>query len=1099
MITTNQNVKDIFDKNVTVKSNIGCTIEYNMNSLVDNIQVTSPNDYKTFPDGTKPFKKLFPIDTVIKPFRPLGAGIKYGIFGDVSLNSYTKPSSTNYQIKYRTYYPGVDTYYKYWVTPIGEAVNITITYPKTIIANKIVARFELSHSTPETWTIYGNGSQLATGSSVRPFETSGSRNYDAGSVVIYYTGSGWTTDAALHDPTKYVSLNSIRLTTGAISGKYIGVIEFSPRWVQDVTSSIVDFSIMKESSTGADDVLPVGRVSANSMSMAMNSYDSKNIVVFSKELTIDPTKVYLYKQVEIKPFLKVYHDNGTSSDSAGSYDAIPQGTFYADNWSISEYGDVNLTALDGAKILQEILAPSLLCEKYSAVAIIRRLLDSVGFTNYNFNIATNDQSVFSPTYWWTDDSKPVWSSIQELCRDSQMVAIFDEYNVLQFYTRDYIFNASRPLDWTFRYANDGDKLSNIAGLSKRDLPSANQVLVRWNSVTTSNYAQDAQPLWKSGTTYMGALSLQQSLLSSQLPVQDAAGNYTAKVYISLVAITTNEYQSAQALYEYNGYLVVNSEIIEYDAIEYKYNAADGSGWHDVDITSDADVLKYQGLAAIGSDNYYPTGRYRVKTRAAFGTKIADHYAAAQDIIDSWPGFQVVWGNGTTSSSTANVASVNATTSGNATPSNTSTSSAEAGNNKVSKSLFTITNNSKDTTKYSLAEKTFNFSTSEKYYSFGTSMFFQSTVDATEAGGGIGFFASANGLNGYYVLVQTTSNLSSKDDREIKILKVVNGKIIQMQDTQTTVEKQISGVYGGTAYKLDIKVKIETVSGIDFRVIDVYVNGRKITAIDKSATTETDPEKKVLPVTSRLAMFSMIGKSNFDYIYAIPLTEEKYKNGPLYNVYTGQYANTTLDFLFGDKVLSNLGSSSTTAGIVEEFGTTARELRKVSVKYNSRPGYPIYPSTGVNNFIQIIGSKLSSFGAEVYLLNNAGTYVPLDDAGMSSFSIIGNYVVQSGQHDYLESSINEYTTPEPVIFESTWIQTEADARGVSKWIKNQWSKQQRVVDLTVFANPLVSVGDVITINYPSNDLDGTQKFIVTSVANTYNQGLETTLTARSIYS
>lgn len=654
MIIANDNVKSILDKSTSTNLQAGCTFEYNMNSLVDNITVASPNDYATI-NGSKPFKKLFPIDTIIKPFRPVGAGIKYGIYGDVTLGTYRDPSTPTYPLNYRTYYPGIDTYYKYWVAPKDTAVDVTITYPKTIITNKIVARFELSHSTPGSWTIYGNGTQLATGTSIVPFQTSGIKNYNAGTVTIYYTGTAWTTNESLHNVSSNVSLTSVKITAPAVSGKYIGLIELSPKWVVDVTPNLVSFSISKESSTGADDILPVGKVSANSLSLDMNSYDGRNVLSFSKENTLDNTKTYLYKQVEIKPYFKLYHTDGLLTDSNGKYDKILQGTFFSHEWSISEFGDVSLTALDGSKILQEILAPSILCDKYSATAIIRTLLDAVGFTNYNFNTIENDTSIFSPSFWWTDDSKPVWSSIQELCRDSQMVACFDEYNVLQFYTRDYMFSANRTTDWSFRYAAEGTSpnilLPNISSLSKKDLPSANQVLVRWTSVTTSQYSQDSQPLWKSGTTYMGALSLQKTIYDTDIPVM-VNNLYTTKVYIALAPIITNAYQNIQALYEYSGYLVVDSEILEYDAIEYQYvpsNSAElvtptevATGLKLVDITSDSDVLKYQGQAAIGSDNYGPSGRYRIKTRGAFGTSVATHIAGAKEILDAWPGYEVIW-------------------------------------------------------------------------------------------------------------------------------------------------------------------------------------------------------------------------------------------------------------------------------------------------------------------------------------------------------------------------------------------------------------------------------------------------------------------------
>ena len=52
-------------------------------------------------------------------------------------------------------------------------------------------------------------------------------------------------------------------------------------------------------------------------------------------------------------------------------------------------------------------------------------------------------------------------------------------------------------------------------------------------------------------------------------------------------------------------------------------------------------------------------------------------------------------------------------------------------------------------------------------------------------------------------------------------------------------------------------------------------------------------------------------------------------------------------------------------------------------------------------------------------------------------------------------------------------------------------------MQVFGNPLVSVGDIITINYPSNSLDGTQKFVVMNVSNSFNEGLETSITARTL--
>jgi len=642
MISASPQVKTLLEQDTTILVNTGCQLEYNMNTLVDNIVVTGAQISRTDAAGNpyQPFKKLFPIDSVVKPFRPIKAGVKYAIVGDIATNSYKDPRVSTYPYNYRTYYPGIETSYKYYVSDKNTGLDVTATYPKTILTNKIVVRFELAHSTPPTWTIYNGATQIATGTSsdIKAFG-----NSNAGTVTIYYNGTSWSTTEP-STPATPVNMTSLRVTAGAVSGKYIGLIEMSPRWVLDISDRVVNFSVMKEASSNSNDILPVGSVTANSLSLQAVSYeDERQVISFDKSMTFSSSKVYLYKRVEVSPYFKIYHAAGTLTDSKGTYEKINQGVFYIDGWSISEFGDVSISALDGAKQLQETICPGIVCRGYTTVAIIRNLLDNIGFTNYNFNTTTSDQSIFSPRFWWTDDSRTVWESIQELCRDSQMTAIFDENNILQFYTREYLFNAADPVDWSFRYDASGSNLSNIMSFDKQDLPSSNQVKVIWNSVTTNQFVGNSQPLWKSGNAFMGAMSLEQNL--SSIPGQ-TKGPYDASTlnprsYVHLKAVTVLEASQNQILDEYSGYLAIDSEIIEYDAIQYAYVDLNGSR-QEVDITNPSDALKYLGLSQPGAANFQPNGKYRIKTRGAFDTTIANHYAAAQDILDSWEGYEVNW-------------------------------------------------------------------------------------------------------------------------------------------------------------------------------------------------------------------------------------------------------------------------------------------------------------------------------------------------------------------------------------------------------------------------------------------------------------------------
>jgi hypothetical protein len=1085
-------VKTLLEENTTIQTNIGCTIEYNMNSMVDNISVVGTDYVRA--DGAKPYQKLFPSSSVVKAFRPLGAGIKYGIFGDVALNTWKDPKKVEYPLNFRTYYPGLDTYYKYWVSQKGTGADITITYPQAVLTNKIVVRFEISHSIPGTWTVSKEGGAvLATGTSsaIKPFVSSGSKNFDAGTLTLYYNGTAWVTTepATIAVP---VSITALKLVTAGVTNAHVGVIEVSPRWVADITDHIVGFSTSQESSTSADDILPVGKVSANSLSLDLVSYEaSRKIITYDKGTAFSASNLYMYKSAELKPYIKVYYSGAPYTDSKGSYEKVKQGTYYIDNWSTSEFGDISLDALDGAKFLQDISCPGMVSKDSTSVGIIRRLLDNIGFTNYNINYKTDsagkitDTSILSPFYWWTDDGETVWNAIQELCRDSQMVATFDENNVLQFYTRDYLFSRT-DAHWNFKYSKEGNVLPNIISFEKKDLPAVNQVKVLWSPVTSSQLIGDGQPLWKSGSAYLGAYSL-----STDIPASTSGGG--AGTEMSLVPITVNQ-DLKQIIYNFAGYLVIDSEIIEYDAIEYQYiNTL--LGITKVWITQVSDLQKIanditttlSANKAIGQ-----TGKIRIKTRGAFGTSAVAH--AKTGSVTGWTGFdntfRTVSENTQGLSTPSTISQVTATIPDiNVTP--PESEEAEVSPVKlIQKSLFQITSSGSadKQNKYSVSVKDMEISDTGNFYNFGTGLFFKGAKNDTKGSGGIGFFTSPNGLDGYYVKLETTSNLpESGSDRPLSIFKVKNGVITPLKDTQEKgSNKSLAYLSQGVSYKVDIRVKIES----SIVAIDVFINNFKVTAVDSA---------DIISPTSNVALFSNANSTFFDYVYSIPLNETQYKDGVIGSQYSGRFGSTTLDFLYGDKLSSGFDNSGISGGAIDEFGTVARELLKVNIKYDSRPAFPIITSLGLNQFVELLGYRLNSFGAEVYVLNNAGTFIPLDDSKFASFSIIGNTLVQSGQNEYIDKTINEFTVPEQVTFESVWIQKESDAKSLSDWIKAQWSKKQSVCELEVFSNPLISVGDIVTINYPANGLNGTQKFIVSNINNSFDGGLSTRITTRSIYS
>lgn len=641
MITASNDLKNIFKNNTSVKTEFGGTIEYNLNDMVNNITVTPSPSYATI--GTyKPFTKIFPASSVVESNRPIKCGIKYVVLGDsATTNEFKDPKVIKYDKNFRTYIPGVDTRYKYYLSNRNSGLQLNVVYPKTIITNKIVVKFELAHSTPTSGSIVlKNGVSTVATINFTSGDIKAFGQLDAGSLTAYYTGSAWSFTEGNLNTSSTVSITEVVLSVPAVSGKkHIGVIEIAPKLVLDISSDIEDFNIDAEASSSISEAIPVGNITANSLSLRMNKYDKSTLKIITYDkasTTFESNKLYMYKNANIKIYVKVYHANGALGSSPNKYDLINQGIFYINNWKISEFGDLEIFALDGAKVLQDTICPDILCQQYSGTAIIRNLLDSIGFTNYEINLGSDqtELGVISPRFWWTEDNTTVWEALQDICIDSQMIALFDHQNVLKFYSRNYIYNSARSEDWTMYYSQSSpsDPLPNIISLDKQDLPIGNKIRILWQGISTSRYELDAAPLYKSPTTFLTAASV-----SSDILLADTAGSY-----MSLIPVTEDGYEIQDWFYSYSGYVLIDSEIIEYDAVRFMYKDEATGLWKEEDITDASDILKYRSYAIPGIDNFKSTGKYRIKTRGAFNTTPANHYVLPKNTVLSWSANNVKW-------------------------------------------------------------------------------------------------------------------------------------------------------------------------------------------------------------------------------------------------------------------------------------------------------------------------------------------------------------------------------------------------------------------------------------------------------------------------
>jgi hypothetical protein len=1095
MISASSATLDQLNQSQTITATPSCLIEYNMNSIIDGVTVTNTGGDTKNPAGdSTPFLKLFPITTIIDPRRPKIGGIKYFVMNS-SVQEPTLAYSTSSSMPYRLYYPGEKTTYKYWISNRASGntlnnANITVSYPqaKTAATNKIVIKFEVSHSKPTAWTVSLNGTTISTNAVVP----------DSGVVELYYNGSAWST-TAFTTPTTPVAITSlnINVTSIDVANSYLGVIEVSARYIQDVTNYLNGFTVTKQASNGTNGLMPVGDVTSNSLSLELICYGGYAFD-YDKTFPFDSSKINLFKNVKVIPSITL---NGT--------DKAQQGIYYIDSFTLSEFGEVTITALDGAKFLQEIITPDILIEDSNSQAIIRRLLDGVGFTNYNFNTATKDSSTIAPYYWFTDDTKTVWQLIQDLCKDTQMIATFDEFDTLQFYTREWLFDNTKSTNYKFRYNANGSNLPNIVSMSKEDVPSSKAVKVNYSAWSNSSYANSSDPLYQQPVTWLGAGALTQTLPQVAPAETDAS---LGVVHLEYIPELDNSFSSK------SGYIAINHEIIEYDAVQYQYvditeyNQAvkdfASTGIHqtiypkNVWITADIDLAKYQSLSKPMS--FKVTGNLRIKTRNAFNIldSTSSSYAADMTHTVDVPGILGYW---TTSILDTKAKAITETRN------LISLDSGDSSNNKVPKSFLCIKPPTSGT--HTLATTTAKLTGSTEAYALGTNMFFPVVYDGNGKAtgvqtsiGAIAFSLSSDSKTGYILEIGTQISSANKDlaARSVQLYRLDNGVKTVLTDSQKDQNSAIQNIVGGSLYKVDIKAErvfnSKTLKyGTAFKIM---IDNALITASDSSSAQDS------LPITDKIGLGSISGNTYYDYVYSLPITDTQFKSNDTYNLYAGFLgSNSYLVQKFGKFVL-NKGTETQTAAYLEEFGPVARELKYIEAKYTSRPGIPKYAIITLNPNVTLVGSSLDSFGMKAYILNNTSAPIPLADDGVKRFQVIGDAINPGDTLTYLDPAFSGVIAQDQIAFDSLWIQKESEAKALSDWMKTQWSKQQSVITMESFSNPLLQMGDIVEISYPSNSLYSSEdtvpsgysvaKYIVLDITQTWQDGLTTSVVARSIY-
>lgn len=398
-------------------------------------------------------------------------------------------------------------------------------------------------------------------------------------------------------------------------------------------------------------------------------------------------------------------------------------------------------------------------------------------------------------------------------------------------------------------------------------------------------------------------------------------------------------------------------------------------------------------------------------------------------------------------------------------------------------------------------------TTPAYYQFGTNLVFQPISVESRQAGGIGIFVN-NAMNtGYYIVLKTTqaSTESSLTDDTFKIIKVYNGNIKELKVTQKYKINTLAGVYAATQYKIDVKVKVQDTGLVDRKgnkklktTIRAYVNGRLMEVIDENSGDNEN--QNALTPTSNISLFSNIGTTNFDYVYAFKDSDNSFFNRPnSYDIYNEKFSSSIVKIAYGDIFVNGIIpdlDSNTPVKYIEEFGPTVREIKKVTSQ-NEFPSETTFVYSNANSDTKILSYSGTEFESDIYLINTASITNVLDPNTATHISVIGKELNKIDEIIYEDQTLKNYINEEPYIYKSEWIQNEVDAIRLSDFIKNKFSKYRKVIQLQIFANPILQIGDIVSISYAYQDLNGTELFVITSIEQNWQDGLQTFVTLRSI--
>lgn len=1056
MQTTSPQVTQLLQQGLAIKAQPLLIAEWNQNRYAGIQSVDNDPPEEEISSGIE----YFPVSSIVEPLRPSKKGIAKARAENMGFVDITDDGAQ----PVRWYTSDVEDPYKYWSSPeasrftagvnlFDTAVSPRVVYQNLAWGNKIHVLFETAAASPQSWSV----SVTTNGTTWTQVWTSDGPDIDYDGITLYRQADGsWEETVYRGNP---VQLKGVRIDVNTLSveNRYLDLIELSLRLEVDLTDTLISSSSSFAMSSTSF-VTPLGQASSNTASLELSNTDGR------------------YNNTNPDSIFKGLIDKNVKFTYSMGYDTTPVGgsgfeyvreyTMFSDGWNGQGTEVAQVSLKDASKFLQEMKPPKMFFEGLTLGRIIWQLCDVMGFNDYVYDRADDDKDTQVP-YFWTDGEKTIWEIFGHLALTMQAAIFFDEFGQLQIQTRDVAYNLGKPISWQLDGIKVGLKQPDIIELSQEYDYEANDVTVRYNKTSISDMVGRVPKMdvvWQpEDTLVLRSSQLRESMTDSQ----------------TFIRMTASE----AAVWPYKGIINVEGELMSYDGKGYWYYNLAG-------VSTFALVKSTDQKKNIDEKLTKPELRFKSAFSGYMGNVVRGIWnttpAAHSNFVAGYSNQTSKKGGGTPY--TWNGGAVH---------------------------------NSKESTRSLKANKTFKVDTfyvskrqffpDKNVWYYGTRMRFRGS-GYTNGMAGIAFNLGSDN-RGYYVELCRTDRLPGgrKYQHEINFYARRNTGVLKRYgpDGGKGVPFAVSA---NTWYDIDVSLRKADGSfssaSTSADIISISVNGQV-------KMTVTVPGGEREPYTRNVGMFTRGDThADYEYFYANATTEDlKLDAGNFFDRIRGEIAGPQDDrkWIYGWDTQTKIPRKKYAPSSVrfnlrgfDEFGPLCQEVREFEVKFEKFPA--VHSNLYFSNTTQIVCPEYSAdpFGARFVLANvyrsNAilngedtltfGTENPVEQKLM----IYGRTVNKEDEKTVVvknENAIRRRGRVETEI-QSEWLQSEQSAKDLADWIDHHWSQGADEVEAEIYGNPLLQLGDLVSVNYPQKDFDPvTHRYFIVGQIREYSGGYGTT--------